>query len=94
MTARVHTAQGAAKAALSEVALMRGQVEERIQSYIWQIEAGLSRAVGEAAQQLEKEIRAAALSTLVTSSHNTQALVGTVRDELQDKIDAKHEELQ
>ena len=73
---------------------MRGQVKERIQSYVSQIEVGLSRAAEEETQQLEKEAQAVAMSAVVTSSHSTQALVGTIRDELQVKMDSKHRELQ
>ena len=47
---RVQTAQGVVKAALSEVVSVRGQVEQKIQSYMSRMQAGVSRAVGEATQ--------------------------------------------
>ena len=78
----MHVVQGATEATSSEVASVRGQVAEKVQSYISQTDARLSCAVGEATQQLEKEVEIAAMNAAVTSSHNTQALVGTVMDEL------------
>ena len=74
--------QGFAEVALSEVASVRGQVDKRIQSYISQTEAGMSCAVGEATQQLEKKVQAAASGAVAASTQETQALVGTVRGEL------------
>ena len=60
VAAPVQTAQGVAEAALSEAASVCGQVEDKIQSYVSRTEADASRVVGEATQQLEKEVQAAA----------------------------------
>ena len=50
--ARVQTAQGVAKVALSEAAPTHGQVEQKIQPYMSQTEAGMSHATREAIQKL------------------------------------------
>ena len=56
-------------------------------------EVGMSRAVGKATQQLEKEVQAAASSVVTTSTQHMQALVGTVRGELQAQMEASHQEI-
>ena len=61
---------------------MSGRVEETIQTYMSCAEAGMSRAVGEITQQLEKDVQAAASGMAATSAQQMQALVGAVRGEL------------
>ena len=85
--------QGVAEAALLEAALVRGQVEEKIQSYILRSEVGVLRAIGEATQELEKEVQAAASGAVVTCMQQMQTLVGTVRGELRAPMEASHQEM-
>ena len=44
--------------------------------------SGMLRIVGEATQQLEKEVQATVSSVVATNMQQTQALIGTVRGEL------------
>ena len=71
-------AQGITKAALPKAKSVRGQVEEKTQSYILHTEAGVSRTIGEATQQLQKEVQVAVSGMVTMSMQQTQALVGTV----------------
>ena len=73
---------------------MRGQVEQKTHSYVLCIEVGMSRTVGKATQQMEEEVQATASRAVVTSMQKTQALVGTVRGEVQAQIEAGHQEMQ
>ena len=83
----MQTTQGVAEAELSEVASVPGQVEERIHSYMSRTEEGVSCTCGEATQQLEKEVQASASGVVATNTQQTQVLVGTVRGELQVRIE-------
>ena len=89
----MQTAPGITKAALLEVASVRGQLEEKIQSYVSCTEVGVSCAVEEATPQLTKEVQAAAPSVITMSIQQTQELVGTIRGELQAQMEAGHQEM-
>ena len=70
-------------------------MEERIQSYVSRTESeGMLRAIGEATQQLEKEVQVAAFGTVMMGTQRTQALIGTIRGELHAQMEADHQEVQ
>ena len=75
---------------LTEATPVRGCVKGTIQAYILGAEAGILRAIGEVTQELEKDVQAEVPGTVAMSTQQTQALVGTVRGELQAQIEAGH----
>ena len=79
---------------MSEATSVRGQVEERIQSYMSRMETCVSHTVGEVMHQLEKEMQVVASGAVTTSMQQMQALVGAVWGELQAQIETGHQESQ
>ena len=68
-------------------------MEQKIQSYMSQMEAGVLCAIGEATQQLEKEVQVAEFGIFAMSTQQTQVHVGTIQGELQAQMEANHEEM-
>ena len=94
VAASVQTAQGVAEPALSEAVPVYGNLEERIHYYVSHTKAGVSRAVGETTQQMEKEVQAIAPGVVAMHTQQMQALVGNIRGELQAQMEAGHQEAQ
>ena len=57
------------------------------------MEEGELCAIGQATQELEKEVIAVVFSMITLSTHQTQSLVGTILSKFQAQIKTGHQEM-